>query len=192
MSKRFLHQIMLSPNTVFSFKGIILLWRELDQASAKSRLNYYVKQGLLYPIRRGLYAKTRDYDPDELAVKILRPSYISLETVLAREGVIFQKYNSVFLVSYKSTSIEVDGNIFKFRKIRDDILINPSGIKIVNNTSIASKERAFLDTIYLSKNYYFDNLSSINWDFCFELASIYDNKSFYKRLNKYYEEQKNA
>lgn len=64
MSKRFLYQIIFSPNTVFSFKDILLLWRELDRNNAKFRLNYYVKQGLLYPIRRGLYAKTGDYCPD--------------------------------------------------------------------------------------------------------------------------------
>ena len=65
------------------------------------------------------------------------------------------------------------------------MLYNPAGVKNENNFSIATPERAFLDMIYLFPKYYFDNLKSINWEQCFELAKIYANQQLIKRLTKY-------
>jgi len=53
---------------------------------------------------------------------------------------------------------------------------------------IAEPERAFLDIIYLNKNYYFDNLSQINWGKCFSLVEIYKNKALKKRLKDYFKD----
>jgi len=46
-------------------------------------------------------------------------------------------------------------------------------------------ERAFLDTLYLYKNYHFDNLSPINWKKVFEILPIYRNKALEKRVKNY-------
>ena len=35
-----------------------------------------------------------------------------------------------------------------------------------DNCYRANKERAFMNMIYLNKNYYFDNLRTINWQKC--------------------------
>ena len=45
--------------------------------------------------------------------------------------------------------------------------------------------------IYINKNFYFDNLSVLNWDKVFNLLPIYKNKSMNKTVNKYYKENKN-
>jgi len=79
----------------------------------------------------------------------------------------------------------IDKNIITFRKLKDIVLFNSTGVVSKDNYSIATPERAFLDMIYLFPNYYFDNLGSINWEKCDELAKIYDNKELMKRLNKY-------
>jgi hypothetical protein len=70
--------------------------------------------------------------------------------------------------------------------------MNSLDIEKKNNYCLASKERAFLDTIYLNKNYHFDNLSTINWDLCFAILPIYENKAMVTRLNSYYKLAKNA
>ncbi|OHA15786.1 MAG: hypothetical protein A3A10_00100 [Candidatus Tagabacteria bacterium RIFCSPLOWO2_01_FULL_42_9] len=88
-----------------------------------------------------------------------------------------------------SKDVLVDGLKISFRKIKDAALFNPLGIINKNNYSIASRERAFLDTVYLFPQYYFDNLYSIDWQRCFEIAEIYQNKKLIERLKKY---QKNA
>ena len=77
--------ILRSKKTVFSFKDIALLWRDSSKA-ARVRINYYVKNGDIYPVCRGFYAKDRNYDKFELATKIYAPAYISFETVLGRAG----------------------------------------------------------------------------------------------------------
>jgi hypothetical protein len=65
-------------------------------------------------------------------------------------------------------------------------------MKNTGTYNIASAERAFLDIIYLNKNYYFDNLSNLNWDKVFEILPIYQNKNMIKMVNKHYKESKNA
>jgi len=39
--------------------------------------------------------------------------------------------------------------------------------------------------LYLFPNYYFDNLKSMNWERCIEIAKVYNNKQLVMRLAKY-------
>jgi len=55
---------------------------------------------------------------------------------------------------------------------------------------VASKERAFLDRIYVSKDYHFDNLDILNWDKVFEILPIYQNKRMNKKVKEYFEHYK--
>ena len=74
-----------------------------------------------------------------------------------------------------------------YKKIKDGILMNPKGIIMENGYSIASIERAFLDTLYLYGDYYFDNLSLIDWKKAEDLIGIYENKALEKRFGRYVE-----
>ena len=185
MEKGHLSTLLRSNNTVFTFKELSLIWNETDVKLTKKRVYRYTKMGKLYSIRKGIYAKDKKYDKLELANKIFTPAYISLETVLSKEGIVFQHYDQIFIVSYLSREIFCDGQTYVFRRMKDIVLTNSLGIENKRNYFLASKERAFLDTIYLNKNYHFDNLSSINWDSCFEILPVYDNKVMGKRLNSY-------
>lgn len=183
--------ILRSPNTVFTFKEIFLLSGETNSKLLKSRLNYYVKRGALYSIRRGIYAKNKNYNKFELATKIYTPSYISFETVLASSGIIFQKYTQIFVASYQTKEIEADGKKYSFKKIKDNILTNSLGIENKDDCSIASKERSFLDTLYLNKDYYFDNLSVLDWEKIKLILPIYGgNKRMQRKVNEYLVTQK--
>lgn len=184
MTSNSLSQLLRASQTVFTFREIALLWRETDFNAAKSRVNYYVRKAELYPLRRGIYAKDRQYDRLELATKIFTPAYVSLETVLQQEGVIFQSDRRIHVASYLTREIECDGSTFIFRKLRDSILVNPSGVEQKQFASV-SKERAFMDALYLYKDYHFDNLSGIDWDVCFALLPVYGQKSMEKRLKSY-------
>lgn len=187
----YLKTILRSKKTVFSFKDIVLLWRESNLKAARVRINYYIKNGDLYHLRRGFYAKDKNYNKYELAAKIYTPSYISLETVLAKAGLIFQFYSQIFVISYLTREIKEDGQIYLFRKIKDNILTNSLGVENKDNYSIATTERAFLDILYLNSDYYFDNLSELNWDKVFKIISIYKNKRMEKKVKKHYQEFKN-
>src|SRR3989338_5756018 len=187
MKRGFLNEILRSPRSIFSFKDLLLLWGGIDRFTAGSRVNYYIRKGHLYPVRKGLYAKNKDYDKFELATKICTPAYISFETVLGSAGITFQFYGNIFIASYQPREIFCDGQVYQFRKIKDAILTSDVGMERRENYSIASKERAFLDVVYLFKDYHFDNLSPINWDKVQEILPIYGgNKRMEKQLKKYH------
>jgi predicted transcriptional regulator of viral defense system len=186
MEETGLSKILRTKNTVFTFKDISLLWRETDANLVKRRISYYVKTGKLYPIRRGIYAKDKNYDQFELATKIYTPSYISFETVLAKAGIIFQYYEQIFIASYLSREITIDDKKYTYKKIKDSILTNNLGIEIKDNYSLATPERAFSDTIYLYKDYHFDNPSLLNRQKVFEIVPIYNRKTMEKRVQKYF------
>jgi len=182
----YLDILLRSKKTVFSTNDIILLWGDSNIKAVKVRLSYYVRNKKLFRLRRGLYVKDTNYDRLELATKIFKPAYVSFETVLGSAGITFQYYNQIFVASYVKREILCDEQKYAFRIIRNDILINPLGIEQSGDYSIATKERAFLDTVYRSKDYYFDNLSLLDWDKVFEILPIYKSPIMEERIKKYY------
>ena len=178
----YLSAILRSPKTVFTLRDIALIWHEPVSSAARVRLNYYVNRGDLYRIRKGLYAKSESYNKLELATRILTPSYVSFETVLAKEGLIFQYYEPIFVASYTTREITIDSQTYAFRRLKSEVLINAAGIEMAEETSIATKERAFLDMLYLKVDYHFDNIRSLNWDKVFEILPIYQNQRLTKKV----------
>lgn len=174
-----------SPKTILTIKDIALIWEETNTVNLLSKIKYYAKQGSLIRLTRGVFAKSKEYDAKELATSIYTPSYISFETVLREAGIIFQHHDTVFVAGPYPITKKIGDHTITFRKLKDSVLYNGLGIKNEKNYSIATPERAFLDTIYLSPKFYFDNLRSINWEQCFEMAKIYDNKQLIKRVTKY-------
>lgn len=187
----YLDVLLRSPKTVFSTKDVALLWGEEREQTVSGRLNKYVKAGKLVRVRRGIYAKDKNYDCFELATRIYTPSYISFETVLTRAGVNFQYYGTIFVASYVTREIEAGGQRISFIRMKDYVLSNIVGIEHDEGYSIASKERAFLDRIYISQDYHFDHLDVLDWDKVFEILPIYNNKRVEKKVREYYKSAKN-
>ena len=188
MEKDYLMDLMRSKNTLFTTKEVSLLWQEPDANFVRKKLYRYIKAGKLYSVRKGVYAKDKNYEKYELATKIFTPSYISFETVLTKAGVVFQFYGQIFVASYLTREFTIDDQIYVLKKIKDPILTNQMGIDVKENYFIASPERAFLDVMYLNKEYYFDNLLGINWDKVDEILPIYGgNKRMKTKVKKYRE-----
>jgi hypothetical protein len=185
MGKIDILSILRSKSSVFTFKEILIASGPVDPGLLKRRLHYYVKKGQLYAIRRGLYAKDKNYDRLELANKIFTPSYISFETILAEAGVIFQHYKQIFVATYQTKEIECDNQVYSFKKIKDVILTNSAGVENRGNYFAATKERAFLDVLYLNKEYHFDNLSPLDFRKVQVLLPIYNNKRMANQVKKY-------
>jgi len=174
-----------SPKTVLTNKDLALIWQETNPANLKAKTAYYVKRGALVRLVRGVFAKDKNYSPRELATSVYLPSYISFETVLRDAGLIFQHYDTIFVAGPWPKTIKVGMQTFTFRKLKNELLFNPAGIGFKENYNIASAERAFLDTIYLYPEYYFDNLSALDWEKCLQLSAMYKNWEMLKRLHKY-------
>ena len=188
MEKDYLLNLLRSKNTIFTTKDVSLLWGVSDVHFVRKKLYRYIKSEKLYSVRKGIYAKDKNYEKYELATKIFTPSYISFETVLAKAGITFQFYGQIFVASYLTRELVIDDQVYSLKKIKDSILTNRAGIEAKENYFIASPERAFLDILYLNKEYHFDNLESINWEKVAEILPIYGgNKRMAAKLKKYRE-----
>ena len=137
-------------------------------------------------MHRGIYVKDKNYNNLELATKIYIPSYVSFETVLANYGVIFQLYRQIFISSYLTRDVVISVQTFSYKRVRDSILTNHTGVDEKDGYHVASPERAFLDVVYLNKSYHFDNLVPLNWKKIFDILPIYNNKSMEKRVKRYH------
>ncbi|MBN2396269.1 MAG: hypothetical protein JXC36_07395 [Candidatus Atribacteria bacterium] len=184
MSSNFIFEIYKDSRTVFTLKEIALLLNVPELKRLKQRIHYYVQTNKLRNPRKGIYVK-EDYLSEELACKVNSPSYISLEYVLQKAGIIFQYSTNITLVSYLSRTIDIDGHFLVYRKIKNPVLYNAVGInRGKNGINIASPERAFLDTNYLNKNFHFDSLLGLNRESIMKMLVLYQSKELEKRVLK--------
>lgn len=176
-------QLYESPKTVFTIAGISLLTGEQREGVLSKRLNYYVREGKLLNPRRGIYAK-HDYNPEELACQLYTPSYLSLEYVLQKAGVVFQYDTRIACVSYLCRTVEIDEQEYCYHRMKGEILADTRGIEYRNNINIATPERAFLDVMYLNAEYYFDNIRPLDYKKIAVLLPLYGNKRMEMRVKK--------
>jgi len=174
-----LQQLFTSTSkTAFTTRDLNNIWKYSNYDSLIKRIQYFTKTKKLKKIKKGLYAiEGREINELELANKFRTPSYISFETVLHKEGIIFQWDKRITLAGKVSIQIEADDKNIVFKQIKDSILLNSSGIKEENNYYIATKERALLDMLYLNPSFQFDNLRSVDFDKIKNLLNIYDKKN---------------
>ncbi len=177
-----LNAILSSPRTVFTTKWLAMNDTSRNSESLNRSLRYYTKTGALLKPRYGIFTKPK-YDEKEMACTLLKPSYISLEYVLARAGVVFQYSSEITCISYQTRTIEVDGKSYVFRKINPMIWANMQGIEQQDNIAIATPERAFLDMMYLSAGQcYFDNLRPLNKTLIRQILPVYNSPILTKRI----------
>lgn len=164
--------------------------RGIEGNSFKKRLQYQIKKGYLSKIKKWIYVLCGQKenitlkDILGLACNIYAPSYISFETVLQKEGIIFQDYETIFVACRYNKEITLDAlnTTIHFCKIPEKVLMNPIGLINEWNILRAGPERAICDTVYRSPNYYFDNLNDVNKDNIKEQINVYQKPSLTTRV----------
>jgi hypothetical protein len=180
MSERLIYKLLQSKQTVFSINEIALIGDFKETKNLKSQLNYYVKTNLLLNIRKGFYAK-HNFSIEEFACKLYTPSYLSLDYVLQKKGIVFQYNTEITAVSYLSRNINLDFSNLRYRKIKHEVLLNTLGIiRQENGVNIATAERAVLDSLYLNKSGYFDNALALDVDLMKKMLAMYKSKALEK------------
>lgn len=169
--------------TVFRLSDIAMLFPQAENKYLANKMGYYVKTGKLINLRKGVYAKP-GYNPLEFANLLYTPSYVSLEYVLQQSGVVFQYDSRYTSVSYLSREVVVDDNTYSYRRIKEDIIMSTIGIIRKDNINIATPERAFLDVLYLNKDFYFDNLNPLNRLLISKILPVYQSEALVKRVSK--------
>ena len=182
--KDIIYILYRDERTVFRLIDVAMLTGESDRQSLGKRLNYYVKTGKLQNPRKGIYVKP-DYDPEELACRIYTPSYISLEYVLQKNGIIFQYDRQITVVSYLSRHIKADELTIRYRKIKGEVLVNKTGLVHPSPyVTMALPERAFLDLLYLDPYFYFDNPKVLKKSLIMKMLPEYQSKALSQRVKK--------
>lgn len=180
--KEITFDILRSPRTVFTTQSLTIM-SGMERTTLSSLMHRLVRQGTLLNPRRGIYAKT-GYNPEEMACSLFHPSYISMEYVLQRAGVVFQYDETLTCVSYLSRTVEVDSHTYTFRKISYQLWAGMEGIIQQDNIAIATPERAFLDMLYLSAgNCYFDNLRPLSRRLIHQLLPHYQSQRLTQRVH---------
>lgn len=180
MATDLIFKLYQNERTVFSFREIAMIAGESNMDKLKQRINYYVRTKKLANPRRGVYTK-ENYSSEELACKIFTPAYISLEYVLQKAGVVFQYNPTITTVSYVSRMLEVDHHHLQYRKLKNSLLFNSAGITMNDKgISMATPERAFLDKIYLDKDFYVDLVKGLNREKIVKLFDVYQSASLEK------------
>lgn len=174
-------KLMKSGHTVFSYKLLQEILGISNKNTLKTIVASCIKSKILLTIHPG-YRGFSDYSLLEFASKLKSPSYISLETVLQQEGVIFQDYSKqTSLIGNNSITLHINNHNYCFHKMKLELLLNPLGINISKSFSVASKERAICDILYFFPNYFFDNINKLDIKLMKELILLYP-KTTQKRI----------
>lgn len=184
MKQDLIYKLYSDRRTVFTLQEIAMLVDEPDFKKLKQRINYYVRANKLKNPRRSIYTKD-DYSVEELACKIFKPAYISLEYVLRKAGIIFQYSSQITAISYLRRTLTIDGSEFVFRKIKNEVLYNTAGLIMYDSgISQATPARAFLDTLYLNREYYFDSLERLEKEEVFKILPVYKSGRLTRQVQK--------
>lgn len=183
---KYVDTLLKSWKTVFTYDDIRFLFQITNRNALKSLLQRLVKSWILERLTSGIFALPR-YQPFEFATLWKKNSYISFETVLRQEAIIFQDYgNTLFLASDRTLEKSAFWITFAYHKLKDELLFNPLWIIQTWTYAIATAERAVCDRLYLSPTYYFDNLKPLHTEKLFEIAELYNQRvilSLKKMLN---------
>ncbi|HPW18461.1 MAG TPA: hypothetical protein PLP83_08800 [Candidatus Aminicenantes bacterium] len=137
---------------VFSVRDIL----KVDPAFHRRRLNEWQDKGYIRKVIKGFYIfADRDLDEwalFEIANRIYKPSYVSLESALAYHQLIPESAYAVTSVSTRRTYRFVSGVAgFRYRTVRPDLFF---GYDLTSKGSrkakIARPEKAVLDLLYLN------------------------------------------
>ena len=182
-SQKIIYNILRSDRTVFKINTVRSLSPGSPVPDNLSRLlSYYRKSGLLESPRAGIYVKP-GYSVEEMSAAIFTPTYISLNYVLSRAGVVFQYDPAITCIGTLSRTVEIDGQTYRYQRIKPEIWMNFEGIRQENGYAIATPERALLDTMYLNPSLcYFDNLSPLDKEAVMRLLPLYEDARLSDRV----------
>ncbi len=178
-------KLAISGKTVFSTNDLMLFWKIENKNVLKTTIFRATKKGYLINIRRGLYGLDEvEINNFELAGKLKKKSYVSFETVLLKNGVINQWYDTYFSASDRKVEIKNKYGKFEYRKLSEKVLNNRLGIINKGNYFIASTERAICDYFYKVSFQQLDDLDGVNKMKLIQISKIYQNKRLEKDILK--------
>lgn len=139
------------------FETGLVLAGAVDPADVRRQLSRWVGAGKVVQLRRGLYALAKPYrkvqpHPFLVANRLVRPSYVSLQSALAYFGLI-PEYVAITTSVTTGRPGRRDTNVgsFGFRHLKPDLFFGYALIDLGNGQQgfVATPEKALLDLIRL-------------------------------------------
>ena len=159
--------LLKQPKKLFHTQDLELLWNINNKNTLYSTINRYLKKGYLIQIYRGFYStvELNTINATELGTSAIHDyCYLSTESVLAKDGIIFQSVPHFTFCSSKNKKININGTSFISRKLKPAFLFQSAGILEQQNYKEASPERAVADMLYFNSKYHFDLRNAIDWE----------------------------
>jgi predicted transcriptional regulator of viral defense system len=139
------------------FETGLLLAGQVNPIHVRRQLSRWTKAGRLYQLRRGLYALAPPFQkikphPFVIANRMVRGSYVSLQSALAHYGLIPEHVPIIISVTTaRPARWETPLGSYEFRHIKADLL---RGYRLVELSEgqqafVATPEKALLDLVYL-------------------------------------------
>jgi len=136
--------------------GLLLVGKE-EPGEIRRKLSRWVKRGKIYKLRRGLYALTPTYQkikphPFVVANRIVKPSYVSLQSALAFYGLIPE---TVYMVTSVTTARpgnwKTPFGVYEYRHIKKNLFFGYNLVDLGEGQRafVALPEKALLDLIYI-------------------------------------------
>ena len=161
-----MRELIQQDRKLYHTNDLALLWGMSNRNSLYMTVTRYIDQGVLFPVYKGLYSTVPlvSLNPLDLGKAIIhRYTYLSTESVLSQAGIISQAVFDYTFIADQSRRVSVGQWNFRYRKLKDDYLYNPAGIKHQNGIFIASIERAVADLLYFNSKYHFDIPESVDF-----------------------------
>jgi hypothetical protein len=120
----------------------------------------------MYRLYRGLYSikPVSELDPLLLGAQVINDyCYLSAETILVKQGIIFQQLGYYTFIGKKTKRIKIGDYKYYCRQLKDEFLYNDIGVDKTGKYNIATLERAVADILYFNPKYHFDNPDAINF-----------------------------
>lgn len=149
---KLIKKIQTIPKNYYTYADIRKI-AGLNDASLRVTLARLWKNQEITRLCRGYYTlDPAKVDYEQLACEIYAPSYLSLEWVLARAGVLSQQPTHLTLVTQnRAKKIMAGDKQITYQHLKPEMWW---GYEIQSGVNMATPEKALLDLIYLSKNGY--------------------------------------
>ena len=164
--------LMESGRSIFTPLDLRLVWR-MNVLSAKVSAVRMVGHGLMMRPAKGIYALNERYSPYELANRLVSPSYVSFQASLFHAGINFQARREIGSVATRDRQKKVGGVVYTYVAMKKELFFNMEGVVTREGVSMASPERAILDSFYFGYLPDIDNAGKLNKTTLAKLSAWY-------------------
>ena len=139
------------------FEAGLLLAGDVDPADVQRQLSRWVSAGRLHQLRRGIYALTPPHrkvtpHPFVVANRLVRGSYVSLQSALAHAGLIPEHVPvTTSVTAGRPGRWATPLGTYDFRRVQREMLtgFRPAALSGGQRALVATPEKALLDLVYL-------------------------------------------